>query len=291
MRRDDVTLTKFPRPCPIPGHPQDDAPGPLSPDSAWSRLWAWHLHAPAERLPLPLIVLIWPSAWVLRAVHVPGRVVAWIAAAAVAVTWLTWRRHARTSSHPRLAAAETAMVAAVIGAWIAAAVTSGPLGWPAHLLSWIYLGGAFFGYRWLRGHPAVLAARKRRDDHAEWTARKAEWRRIAHLIGLGDFHLQSVTPTRLGEELLLTSAPGSELATRVAANSRPYAEKFAHLRGLPYGRSTSAPPSTRGSWSSRSGKRTRRSTARSPTPRWTRTRPTRTGSPSRPASGTRSRSG
>jgi hypothetical protein len=34
-----------------------------------------------------------------------------------------------------------------------------------------------------------------------------------------------VTPTRLGEELLLTSAPGSELASRVAANSRPYAEK------------------------------------------------------------------
>ena len=45
-----------------------------------------------------------------------------------------------------------------------------------------------------------------------------------------------MTPTRLGEELLLTSAPGSELATRIAANSRPYAEKFAHLAGLPYGR-------------------------------------------------------
>src|SRR5260370_643675 len=97
MRRDDVTLTKYPRPCPIPGHPQDDAPAPLAPDSAWSRLRAWHLHAPAERLPLPVIVLIWPSAWVLHAVHVPGRVVAWIAAAAVAVTWLTWRRHAKTS--------------------------------------------------------------------------------------------------------------------------------------------------------------------------------------------------
>jgi len=82
----------------------------------------------------------------------------------------------------------------------------------------------------------VLAARQRRDEHAAWAARKADWHRIARLIGLGDFHLQSVTPTRLGEELLLTSAPGSELATRVAANSRPYAEKYAHLRGLPYGR-------------------------------------------------------
>ena len=128
------------------------------------------------------------------------------------------------------------MITAAVGGWVAAAVTSGPLGWPAHLLSWIYLAGVVFGYRWLRMHPAVLAARRRRDEHAEWTARKAEWHRIAHLIGLGDFHLQSVTPTRLGEELLLTSAPGSELATRVAANSRPYAEKYAHLRGLPYGR-------------------------------------------------------
>jgi hypothetical protein len=236
MRRDDVTLVKFPRPCPIPGHPQDDAPVLPVSDSAWSRLRAWHLHAPAERLPLPLIATAWPSAWILHAMHVPGHVVTWAAAAAVVITWLTWRRHARTCPHPRLAATEAAMVAASVGGWVAAAVTSGPLGWPAHLLSWIYLAGAVFGYRWLRRHPAVLAARQRRDEHAAWTARKADWHRIAHLIGLGDFHLQSVTPTRLGEELLLTSAPGSELATRVAANSRSYAEKYAHLRGLPYGR-------------------------------------------------------
>ncbi len=231
-----MTLTRFPRPCPIPGHPQDGGPAPLAADSAWSRLRAWHLHAPAERLPLPLVLVTWPAAWIMHAVHVPGRAAIAAAIAAVLVTWLTWRRHQRRSPHPRLAAAEAAMVAAAIGGWIAAAVTSGPLGWPAHLLSWIYLAGAVFGYRWLRGHPAVLAARRRRDDHAEWTARKAGWHRIAHRIGLGDFHLQSATPTRLGEELLLTSAPGSELATRVAANSRPYAEKYAHLRGLPYGR-------------------------------------------------------
>jgi hypothetical protein len=231
-----VTLTQYPRPCPIPCHPQDDAPAPLASDSAWSRLRAWHLHAPAERLPLPLAVLLWPLAWVLHSVHLAGHVVTWVAAVAVVVTWLTWRRHAKASPHPRLAAAEAAMVAAAIGGWMAAAVTSGPLGWPAHLLSWLYLAGAVLGYRWLRRHPAVLAARERRDEHATWTARKAEWHRIAHLIGLGDFHLQKVTPTRLGEELLLTSAPGSELATRAAANSRPYAEKYAHLAGLPYGR-------------------------------------------------------
>ena len=45
-----------------------------------------------------------------------------------------------------------------------------------------------------------------------------------------------MTPTLLGEELLLTSAPGSDLASRVARNSDAIAEKYAHLEGLPYGR-------------------------------------------------------
>jgi hypothetical protein len=231
-----VTLTQYPRPCPIPGHPQDDEPAPMVSDSAWSRLRAWHLHAPAERLPLPLLALLWAAAWVLHAVHVLGHIVTYAAIGAVVVTWLIWRRHAVNSPHPRLAALEAAAVTGAAGGWFAAAVTSGPLGWPAHLLSWIYLAGAVFGYRWLRQHEAVRAARARRDEDARWTARKAEWHKIAHLIGLGDFHLQAVTPTRLGEELLLTSAPGSELATRVAANSRPYQERYLHLAGLPYGR-------------------------------------------------------
>jgi hypothetical protein len=131
---------------------------------------------------------------------------------------------------------EAALVAAAIGGWIAAAVTWGPLGWPAHLLTWIYLAGSVGGYAWLRRHEAVRAARQRREDAAAWTARKAEWHRVAHLIGLGDFHLQKVTPTLLGEELLLTSAPGSDLASRIARNADAIAEKYAHLEGLPYGR-------------------------------------------------------
>jgi hypothetical protein len=215
-------------------------------DSAWSRLRAWHLHAPAERLPLPLALITWPAAWIMHAVHVPGHDVTYAALGAAVLSWLIWRRHEvhaaraaaenRQPPHPRLRAFEAAAVTAAIGEWIAAAATSGPLGWPAHLLTWTYLAGAIGGYAWLRRHEAVRAARKRRDEAAGWTARKAEWHRIAHLIGLADFHLQSVTKTHLGEELLLTSAPGSELATRVAANSRPYTETYAHLRGLPYGR-------------------------------------------------------
>ena len=228
--------TRYPRPCPIPGHPQDEDEPALVTESAWSRLHAWILHAPAERLPLPVILLTWPAAWVLHAAHVPGHVVTYAAAGVVVVSWLTWRRHERDSAHPRLLPTEAALVAAAIGGWIAAAVTWGPLGWPGHLLTWIYLAGAAGGYWWLRRHEAVQAARQRREDAAAWTARKAEWHAIAHLIGLGDFHLQKVTPTLLGEELLLTSAPGSDLASRVARNGDAIAEKYAHLEGLPYGR-------------------------------------------------------
>jgi hypothetical protein len=243
MKRDEMTVRQYPRPCPIPGHPQDGEPEPRAPESAWSRLRAWHLYAPAERLPLPLVLTVWPAAWVMHQAHVPGHDVAIMTGVIAACTWLAWARHYRRARDPgggqphlRFLPTEAALVTAAAGGWVTAAVTWGPLGWPGHPLTWIYLAGAAGGYAWLRQHPAVRAARKRRDDDAEWAARKAEWHRIAHLIGLGDFHLQQVTPTRLGEEWLLTSAPGSDLATRVAGCARVITEKLAHLRGLPYGR-------------------------------------------------------
>jgi hypothetical protein len=176
------------------------------------------------------------AALALHAAHVPGHVVTYAAIAAAVACWLTWHRYGRSSLHPRLLPTEAALAAAAAGGWIAAATTWGPLGWPGHLLTWIYLTGATCGYWWLRRHQAVQAARQRREDAAAWAARKAEWHRVAHLIGLGDFHLQKITPTLLGEELLLTSAPGSDLASRVARNSDVIAEKYAHLEGLPYGR-------------------------------------------------------
>ena len=178
--------TEYPRPCPIPGHPQDQDEPVLVTDSAWARLRTWHLQAPAERLPLPVIVTAWPSAWILHAAHVPGHVLTYAAAAGVVACWLTWHRHGRTSPHPRLLPTEAALLTAAIGGWIAAAATWGPLSWPAHLLTWIYLTGAAAGYWWLRRHEAVRAARQRREDAAAWAARKAEWHRVAHLIGLGD---------------------------------------------------------------------------------------------------------
>ena len=160
-----VTLTRYPRPCPIPGHPQDDEPAPMVSDSAWTRLRAWHLHAPAERLPLPLALTVWPAAWILHAAHVPGHVAACAAIGAVAITWLTWRRHQRRL--PRIRASPLPR-----RPWSPRRSAGGSprpscpgrLAGPRTCCRWIYLAGAIFGYRWLRGHPAVLAARKRRDD-------------------------------------------------------------------------------------------------------------------------------
>jgi hypothetical protein len=233
--------------CAFPPHPdQGQQPPRVAGGSAWARFRSWVRHAPAERLPLPAMLVTWPAAWVLHAIHVPGHIVTYAAIGAVLVAWLTWRRHEKNAAqavaenakppHPRLAAAEAATVTAAIGGWAAAAVMAGPLGWPAHLLSWIYLAGAIGGYIWLRKHEAVRAARKRRDDAAAWTARKAWWHSIAHRVGLGDFHLQQETKTHLGFDLLLTSAPGSDLATSIAANSRKIIETLLHLLDLPYGR-------------------------------------------------------
>src|SRR6516164_9510349 len=103
-----MTVVQFPRPCPIPGHPHEDEQELLESESAWSRLRAWHLHAPAERLPLPLVLTAGPAAWVMHAAHVPGHVVTWAAAAVVVGTFGVWRR--KGSEHPRLATAEAATV-------------------------------------------------------------------------------------------------------------------------------------------------------------------------------------
>jgi DNA-binding transcriptional ArsR family regulator len=229
-------LPTFPRPCPIPGHPQDDEPAEFKSDSAWARLRAWHLHAPAERLPLPLVLFTWPVAWMLHAWHVEGHVITYTVAGTVLAVWLTWQRHQRKSPHLRLAATEAALVAAAVGGWMAAAVTSGPLGWPAHLLTWIYLAGAIGGYVWLRRHPAVRAARARRDEETAWTARKTWWHQVAHRLGLDGWHLVKANETLLGEELFIRTSPDGKLASQVIHDAAHIAERLAGILGLPYGR-------------------------------------------------------
>jgi hypothetical protein len=227
------------RPCPIPGHPQDDADGdgprPAS-GPAWQRLRAWHLHAPAERLPLPLILLTWPAAWILHACRIPAATPGVATAAAVVLAWLIWRRHGKKSPHPRLAAIEAAAVTAAVGGWVTAAVAWGPLGWPYRLLACIYVTGAAAGYWWLRTHDAVRAARQRRDDLAAEIADRRLWHQILPRIGLAGWHVQRRRDTNLGEERLITTSPENGQASRIAANSRAIAEKLEHILDLPYNR-------------------------------------------------------
>ena len=222
--------------CAFPPHPdQGQQPARAAGEPAWTRFWAWVRHAPAERLPLPAVLVTWPAAWVLHAVRVPGWLPGCAAGAATVITWAVWR-HRKKSPHPRLAAAEAAAIAAAAGGWVTAAATWGPLGWPHRLLTWIYVIGAACGYWWLRRHEAVQAARARRDEAAAELADRTLWHQILPRAGLAGWHVQWRRDTNLGEERLITTSPENALATRIAANAGGIAEKLAHILGLPYGR-------------------------------------------------------
>ena len=229
-------MSQWPRPCPIPGHPDDDGEPVITTESAWARLRRWHLHAPAERLPLPAILLTWPAAWFMHGL-IPARPVAYATVIAVVLTWLTWLRHQKNSPHPRLLPTEAALVAAAWGGWATAAVAFGPTARPGYWLTLIYLAGAAGGYWWLRRHDAVRAARQRRDDLAGDLADKTLWHQILPRAGLGGWHMQDRWKTNIGEERLITTSPENALASRVAGASSGIAEKLAHVLGdLPYGR-------------------------------------------------------
>jgi hypothetical protein len=173
---------------------------------------------------------------IMHAAGVPGYVPACATCAATAAAWLTWFRHRTNSPHPRLAPLEAAGVAAAAGGWITAADMWGPLGWPGHLLTGIYLAGSAAGYAWLRHHEAVRAARKRRDDLAAEIADRKYWHQVLHRAGLGGWHLQWRRDTNLGEERLITTSPENASAKQIAANSSRIAEKLEHILGLPYNR-------------------------------------------------------
>ena len=286
-----MTLTRFPRPCPIPGHPQEDDPAPLAPDSAWSRLRAWHLHAPAERLPLPLVLTTWPSACgtARRARPRPrrrrdrsgGRAdhLADVAAARedfpASAPGRCRGRHGRRGDR-RVGRRRCHVRAARLAR--APAVLDLP-------------GRRVFGYRWLRTHEAVRAARARRDDAARWhrpQGRMAPDRapdrpgRLPPPVGHPDAPRRGAAAHQRPRQR--AGYPrGGRAAGRTRRSSRT-------CGACPTAGSTSGSPSIPASWSSRSARRTRRSAARSPTRRLTRTRRTRTGSRSGAASASPSRS-
>ena len=230
-------MGEWPRPCPIPGHPHDDDAAVFT-ESAWARLKRWHLHAPAERLPLPAVLVTWPAAWMMHEVHVPVHAVALLAGVVVVVTWLVWaRRHRRAQVRDLFWPTEAALVAAVWAGWVVAAVAFGPMARPGRWPTVLYLVGVAAGYWWLRRHDAVRAARKRRDDLAAELADKKRWHEILPRAGLSGWHVQWRRNTLIGEERLITTSPENALATRIAGNGSGIAEKLAHILGdLPYGR-------------------------------------------------------
>jgi hypothetical protein len=226
------------RPCPIPGHPSDEDAGPqVIADSAWARMRRWHLHAPAERLPLPAIPGVWTAAEVLHVTGVSGLIPgAATVAASLAAGWIGERRQDPDARYPRMRGAEVAAVTAVTGGWLTAATALGPLSGPDHLLSIVYGLGSVSGYWWLRHHEAVLGARQRREDLAAEIADRREWHQILHRIGLDGWHVQERRETLIGEERLIVTSPENALASRIASASAGIAEKLAHILGLPYGR-------------------------------------------------------
>jgi len=235
-------MTGQQQPCAFPPHPGEedlDEPPELTvrPRPSLAR---WMRHAPAERAPAVAIPVVWPAAEIMHAAGLPGLYPAAGTVIAAALAGWAAERRAAWSAHPRMTAAEVATATAAAGGWITAADIFGPLAGRPPWLTIAYLAGSAGGYWWLRTHEAVRAARERRDkaaaDAAAWRARKAWWHSIAHRIGLGGWHLQEVTPTNLGEELLITTSPDGDLASRIAASSSAIAERLAHLLGLPYGR-------------------------------------------------------
>lgn len=226
------------RPCPIPGHPADsDTDAVVVPDSLLARMRRWHLSAPAERLPLPMIPGVWTAAEILHLTGIPGFIPgAATVAGALAAGWIGERRQDPDAKYPRMRGAEMAAVTGVTGGWLTAATTIGPLAGSPPLLSILYGLGSVGGYWWLRHHEAILGARRKRADLADEIADRAQWHQILHRIGLSGWHVQERTETLIGEERLITTSPENALASHIAKASAGIAEKLAHILGLPYGR-------------------------------------------------------
>ena len=228
-----MTLTE--RPCAFPPHPDSAEPETIVvTESALSRFRGWLRHAPAERLPLPAVPVVWTAAEIMHAAGVSG---VYPGAATVAAVlgggWLG-DRNARDYGRARLRGAEVAAATGAVGAWVTGATVWGPLAGPDHLMSLAYLAGAAGGYWWLRGHHAVRAARARRDEAAAWREQKTAWHRLAPLLGLHGSHLLEYDETLLGDTMLIDTRGTGKRASQFRA--RDIAERLGELEMIPAGR-------------------------------------------------------
>ena len=256
-----MTLPSGPRPA-LPGPDSDGSDGPERVSESalaagLSRLAAWIRHAPAERAPALGIPAVWTAAEIMHTSRLSPVLAGAATVAAAGLAYGTGERRVRAeaeraaaqpgTARPRIRGAELAGAAAGVGAWATAAAVWGPLGGPGHLVSIVYGLGMAGGYWRLRRHPAVRAARARRDaaaaaaaraadQEAAWLARRAQWHELAArpAVGLHGSHLMAIEPNRNGEVWVVDLYSTGRLASQ--ADCRQLAQKLAGELDLPRGR-------------------------------------------------------
>ena len=202
----------------------------------------WMFRAPAERASLLTVPVTWTAAEIMHAQGVPGLDLGLgtLTVSALAYGIASWRymRAVRQDRDPlpddrlpwHLAASGLLM-----GGWTTAATMAGPMAGPHHALTWTGLAGAMVGYRWLRRHDAVVAARERRREAAEREQRRAEWQETAHRWGISGSYLDDWEETRLGERMVVdVRGTSQKLVSRI--NKHALAETIEQDRVLPRSR-------------------------------------------------------
>ena len=217
-------------PARSPGIPHDDGGPVVVTESAWARLKRWHLHAPAERLPLPAVLFTWPAAWVMH----------WAARPCPCRRLPRWRGHCCDVAGVGAAAPE-----ASVPGQDRAGAGAGPV--PADRGRARRRGVGWVGYRrcrvrshspagpvanrplpggggWAGTGGSAIMTRSGRPASAAMTlaaelADKKRWHEILPRIGLGGWHVQWRRDTLIGEERLITTSPENALATRIAGAS------------------------------------------------------------------------
>lgn len=163
----------------------------------------------AARAVLPGCAVAWTAAEIAHATGIP-----WleITLAGTAAAGLAYGKGARAGAGWLLAGA----------GWSALAARLGPLAGPGLYYpvtqAWAVL--SFCGWRWARSHPAVVAAREKRQASEDWIGKRDRW-------GLAKTHLLDWEPTRLGEKYLVdvrgsgrraSQIANSDIAERIAEN-------------------------------------------------------------------------
>jgi hypothetical protein len=165
----------------------------------------------AARAVLPACAGFWTAAEIMHAAGVPPLE---IGLSALAAAGVAYGKGARGGAGWLLAA----------GGWAAVAAKLGPLAGPYLPLTDAWAVLSFCGWRWARSHPAVVAAREKRQASMDWLGKRDRW-------GLSRTHLLDWEPTRLGERYVIDTRGSGRRASQVVHSD--VAERIAEERALP----------------------------------------------------------